>query len=189
MAFSDEVLQGNNSTPIELGNDRLVVLRLLERKPASVRDLNAVKSEVISAIQEEKANQQTVEKANKIKQQLMAGETIQKVAEENKLTVQQASGSRNKMTLPEQLGDTIFKAAKPAAGKVTIINVALPKGEQVVVSLKKVIPGVMSDEDKKQLELAKKNLAKAFGQSEFNSMLASLQAKADVSVKNQAKVQ
>jgi peptidyl-prolyl cis-trans isomerase D len=37
------------------------------------------------------------------------------------------------------------------------------------------------------MELAKKNLAKAFGQSEFNAMLASLQANADVTIKAQPK--
>jgi peptidyl-prolyl cis-trans isomerase D len=189
MAFSDEVLHGNNSTPIELGSDRLVVLRLLERKPATVRELNAVKPEVVAALSSEKAKQEAVAKASKIKQQLLAGEAIQKVATDYKLAVQQVSGTRNKAALPEQLSDAIFKAAKPVAGKATIFNVALATGEQVVVSLKKVSPGIMSDEDKKQLELAKKNLAKAFGQSEFNAMLASLQTKADVSVKAQPKPQ
>jgi peptidyl-prolyl cis-trans isomerase D len=187
-AFSDEVLQGNNSTPIELGSDHLVVLRLIEHKPAAVRDLNSVKADVITALSNEKAKQQALEKANKIKQQLLAGEAIQKVAADFKLTVKEASGlMRNKNTLPEQLSDAIFRAAKPADGKATILSVALSTGEEAVISLKKVTPGVMSDEDKKQMELAKKNLAKAFGQSEFNAMLASLQANADVSIKAQPK--
>jgi peptidyl-prolyl cis-trans isomerase D len=167
----------------------LVVLRLLERRPASVRELNAVKPEVIAALSSEKAKQQAIDKAAKIKQQLLAGEAIQKVAADNKLTVQQVNGSRNKTGLPEELSDAIFKAAKPASGKATTFGVALASGEQVVVSLKKVAPGIMSDEDKKQLELAKKNLSKAFGQSEFNAMLASLQAKADVTVKDLPKPQ
>ena len=188
-AFSEEVLQGNNSTPVELGSDKLVVLRLLERKPASVRDLNAVKLEVIIAIQADKAKQQGLDKANKIKQQLLAGDAIQKVAADNKLSVQQVNGARNKLALPEQLGDAIYKAAKPASGKATIFTVAMPSGEQVVVNLKKVTPGSLGEDDKKQLDLAKKNLAKAFGQSEFNAMLASLQANADVVVKPQPKAQ
>jgi len=190
-AFSDEVLQGNNSVPIELGTDRLVVLRLLERKPAAVRELSNVKQDVIAALSSDKARQQAIEKANKIKLRVQAGETIQKVAADLKLAVKEATGlTRSKNTLPEQLNDAIFKAAKPvAAGKATTFVVGLSTGEQVVVSLKKVAAGIMSDEDKKQMELAKKNLAKAFGQSEFNAMLASLQANADVSIKTQPKPQ
>ncbi len=183
-AFSDEVLQGNNSAPVELGTDRLVVVRLLDHKPATVRDLNSAKNEVVAALSDEEAKQQALDKANKIKQQLQAGEVIQKVAADHKLNVQQVTNyTRTKGGLPEQLGDAIFKAAKPAAGKATTFSVALASGEQVVVNLKKVSPGIMSEEDKKQMELAKKNLAKAFGQSEFNAMLASLQEKADISKK------
>ncbi len=189
-AFSEEVLQGNNSAPIELGADRLVVLRLLERKPAAVRELNAVKQDVIAALNSDKASKQTIEQANKIKQRVQAGETIQKVAAELKLAVKESIGlTRSKNALPEQLSDAIFKAAKPVAGKATTFTVGLPTGEQVVVSLKKVALGVISDDDKKQMQLAKKNLAKAFGQSEFNAMLASLQANADVSIKAQPKSQ
>jgi peptidyl-prolyl cis-trans isomerase D len=189
-AFSEEVLQGNNSATIELGTDRLVVLRLLEHKPSAVRELNSVKQDVITALANAKASQQAIEKANKIKLRLQAGETIQKVADDLKLVVKEATGlTRSKNTLPEQLNDAIFKAAKPVAGKVTTFTVGLSTGEQVVVSLKKVAIGVISDDDKKQMDLAKKNLAKAFGQSEFNAMLASLQANADVSIKAQPKPQ
>lgn len=185
-AFSEEVLQGNNSAPIELGTDRLVVLRLLERKPAAVRELNSVKQEVITALTNGKARQQAVDQATKIKARLQAGEAIQKVAADYKLAVKEVTGlTRSKSTLPEQLNDAIFKAAKPVTGKATTLAVPMSTGEQVVVSLKKVTPGVMGEDDKKQLELAKKNLAKALGQSEFNAMLASLQAKADVSIKTQ----
>ena len=193
MAFSDEVLQGSNSTPIELGSDRLVVLRLLEHKPAVVRDLNSVKQEVITAISQDKAKQQAIEKAEKIKQRLQAGESIQKVAADYKLTVQQVTGlTRTKTSLPEELRDAIFKAAKPLPNKTTTFVVPLffgITGEQVVVSLKKVTPGIMSDDDKKQMDLAKKNLAKEFGQSEFNAMLASLQANADVTIKTHSSPQ
>jgi peptidyl-prolyl cis-trans isomerase D len=41
----------------------------------------------------------------------------------------------------------------------------------------------MTEDDKKQLELANKNIAKAFGQTEFNALISSLQADADISVK------
>ena len=58
----------------------------------------------------------------------------------------------------------------------------LPAGEQAVVSLTKVTAGVMTEDDKKQLDLATKNIAKAFGQTEFNALVNSLQADADVSV-------
>jgi peptidyl-prolyl cis-trans isomerase D len=76
----------------------------------------------------------------------------------------------------------MFKAAKPAAGKATATVVTLPTGENVVISITKVIDGVMSADDKKKMELATKNIAKAVGQNEFEAVLGSLQADTDGSI-------
>jgi len=187
-AFTDEVLQGNNSTPIELGTERLVVLRVLEHKTAATRDLNAVKQDIVKVLLSDKATHLTAEKAKQIKARLQAGEAIQAVAAENKLEFKQAANlTRSKDGLPVQLNEAIFKAAKPAGNKPSIFIVPLPSGEQIVVSLSKVTEGKMSEDDKKQLELAKKNIGNAFGQVEFNAVLNSLQADTDISVKTKAK--
>jgi len=183
-AFTEEVLQGNNSAPIELGTDRLVVLRMLEHKPAAVRDLKDVKKDIVDKLLADKAKQQAVEKAKQIKARLQAGESIQAVAAENKLQVKTVAGlTRNKQDVPLPLSQAIFKAAKPVGGKPTVFTAELPAGEQVVVSLSKVTEGVMSEDDKKQMELATKNIAKAFGQTEFNALINSLLDDADVEVR------
>ncbi|MGZ8952502.1 MAG: SurA N-terminal domain-containing protein [Methylobacter sp.] len=183
-AFTEEVLQGNNSTPIELGTDRLVVLRMLEHKPAAARELSDVKKEIVAVLLSDKAKQQAIETAKKIKTRLQAGESIQTVAAENKLQVKTVAGlTRSKEDVPLPLSQAIFKAAKPVGGKPTVFIAELPAGEQVVVSLSKVKEGVMTEDDKKQMELATKNIAKAFGQTEFNALINSLQAEADISVK------
>ncbi|MDI1276351.1 SurA N-terminal domain-containing protein [Methylobacter sp.] len=183
-AFTEEVLQGNNSTPIELGTDRLVVLRMLEHKPAAARELNDVKKDIVAVLLSDKAKQQAIETSKKIKTRLQAGESIQAVAAENKLQVKAVAGlMRSNEDVPLPLSQAIFKAAKPVGGKPTVFIAELPAGEQVVVSLSKVKDGVMTEDDKKQMELATKNIAKAFGQTEFNALINSLQAEADISVK------
>jgi len=183
-AFTEEVLQGNNSTPIELGTDRLVVLRMSEHKPAAARELNDVKQDIVAVLLADKAKQQAIETAKKIKAGLQAGESIQTVAVENKLQVKTVAGlTRNKEDVPLALNQAIFKAAKPVGGKSTVFIAELPAGEQVVVSLSKVTEGVMTEDDKKKMELATKNIAKAFGQTEFNALINSLQADADISVR------
>ncbi|MEI6333511.1 MAG: SurA N-terminal domain-containing protein [Methylococcaceae bacterium] len=189
-AFSEEVLQGNNSTPIELGADRLVVVRLLEHKVAAKRDLSEVKQEVAAVLSKEKAQLLTVQKAQQIKERLQAGESIQAVASENKLEIKAEKAlARGKNKLPEQLSEAIFKAAKPVGSKPSVFIAVLPSGEQVLVSLTKVTAGIMSEDDKKQMELAKKNIANAFGQTEFNQVLNSLQVEADVEINTKAQVQ
>ena len=182
-AFSEEVLQGNNSAPIEQSGERLVVVRLLEHKTAAKKELAEVKPAIVAVILKDKAQRFAVEKAKQLKDSLEAGKAIDAVAAENKLAVKTEKALvRGKSKLPEALSEAIFKAAKPVGDKANIFVIGLPSGEQMVVSLSKVVPGVMSEEDKKQMDLAKKNIANALGQSEFNQVLNSLQTEADVEV-------
>ena len=189
-AFSEEVLQGNNSAPVELGVGRLVVVRLLEHKAATKRELSEVKQDVVSELTKQKAQLQTDQKVKKITEKLRAGASIQAIAAENNLSVKAEKGLvRGKNKLPETLSNAIFKAAKPLEGKSTIFNVVLPTGERLIVSLSKVTVGTLGEDDKKKLELAKKNIANAFGQTEFNQTLNSLQRKADVTVNAKTQTQ
>ena len=189
-AFSEEVVQGNNSAPLELGVGRLVVVRLLEHKVATKRELSEVKQDVVSELTKQKAQLQTDQKVHKITEKLRAGASIQAIAAENNLSVKTEKGLvRGKNKLPEPLSNAIFKAAKPVEGKSTIFNVVLPTGERLIVSLSKVTVGTLGEDDKKQLELAKKNIANAFGQTEFNQTLNSLQRKADVTVNAKTQTQ
>jgi len=182
-AFSEEVLQGNNSAPIEQSGERLVVVRLLEHKTAAKKELAEVKPAIVAVILKDKAQRFAVEKAKQLKDSLEAGKAIDAVAAENKLAVKTEKALvRGKSKLPEALSEAIFKAAKPVGDKANIFVMGLPSGEQMVVSLSKVVPGVMSEEDKKQMDLAKKNIANALGQTEFNQVLNSLQTEADVEV-------
>ena len=162
---------------------RLGVLRLLEHKPASALELGAVKTEITALLAEDKSKRIAAESAKQIKSRLQAGESIEKVAAENNLAVKKVKElTRRKADLSEELTQAIFKAAKPVGDKPSIFVVPLASGEQVVVSLTKVKEGEMSDADKKQLDLAKKSLGNAYGQTEFSAVLNSLQADADISV-------
>ena len=185
-AFSEEVLNGNNSEPVELGSDRLVVLRKLNYQPAATRELSEVKQEVIAALSAEKARHQAEEQAAELKKQLQSGKkTMSALAMETGAAYKEVKGlTRTSTDLPPQLIQAIFKAAKPAAGQSTVFIVALNSGEQAVVSLNQVKEGVMTEEDKKRLELAKKNIARAFGQSMFNAVMSNLQENADVSIRS-----
>jgi peptidyl-prolyl cis-trans isomerase D len=182
-AFSEEVLQGNNSTPVEISAEHVVVLRKLEHKPAAIQPLESVKAEIVAQLQAEKAKKQALEKAQQLKEALRKGETLANLAANEKLELKKMAGyTRNKTEIPDALSEAVFKAAKPAAGKPTILIAELPDGAQAVASLTKVTPGVMSEDDKKKMDLATKNIAKAFGQAEFNAMLATLEADADIEV-------
>jgi len=182
-AFSEEVLKGNNSEPVELGSDKVVILRMLKHHPAATRELKEIQPEIVAALVMEKSQQNVIKLAATLKKQLQAGKTLAAVASEQGLKVNAiAQLNRNNTTVPAQITQAVFKAAKPVAEKATLLTVAMPKGEQAVISVNKVIDGVMSDSDKKQQDLAVKNMGNAFGEALFSAVLNSLQADADVRV-------
>lgn len=183
-SFSEEVLKGNNSDPIELGTDRLIVLRMLEYQPAKIKELKEVSELVVEAILADKARVAASEKAELILQQLRKGESLQAVAEKDKLELKKIEDlSRSNGELPWQLSQGIFKAAKPAENSSTDFKIAMPSGEQVVVSLLKVIDGKLTEEDKQKLNLAEANIARAFGRSDFNSFIRGLENDADITIR------
>jgi len=183
MAFSEDVLKGNNSEPVELGTDRLIVLRMLEHRPAEVKALKDVKAMVIATLLNNKAAQLTVEKAEKVKQSVISGQSMQAVAEENGLEVQKFSGLlRANGDLTWKVNQEVFKAAKPVEGKSTVITVADIAGSQTVINLLSVSDGVMSESDKAKKKLVEANLAKAFGQADFKATLNSLRTKANIKI-------
>lgn len=185
MAFTDEVLQGNNSSPIEIGADRVVVLRLLNRKEATVRELKEVESEIVDVLLTDQARLQAVETAKLIKTRLQSGESIQAIAAEYKLQIKTVSGlTRINEDIPMPLNDAVFRAAKPIASKPTVFIVDLSDSGQAIVSLNKVVEGVITEEDKKKMDLATKNIARAIGQTEFDALLNDLQTKIGVKVRS-----
>lgn len=183
-AFSEEVSQGNNSSPIELGSDRFVVLRQLEHKETAVKSLDEVKAQISASVLLEKAKLQAVNKAKELADKLRAGANLNDLAKEQKYDVKKVTGlSRNKLEqIPPQLADAVFKVAKPVNDKPSISIVPLATGEQIIVSLNKVTEGKMSEDDKKKMALARKNIAYALANSEFDSVLDNIQANTKIEV-------
>jgi len=182
-AFSEDVLKGNNSEPVELGSDRLVVLRMLEYRPADAKSLTEVKASIIAILLNDKAKNITSEKSEKIKADVLAGKSMQEVAKENALQVQKFSDlSRANGDFTWQVNQAVFKAAKPGDGRSTVVSVADPTGSQSVINLLSVTEGVMTESDKAKQELAESNMAKAFGQADFNATINSLRASTEIKV-------
>ncbi|MCF6203051.1 MAG: SurA N-terminal domain-containing protein [Methylococcaceae bacterium] len=183
-AFSEDVLKGNNSQPIEIGTDRLVVLRMIEHQEAKAKELEKVKPMIVATLLKEKAKKAALEKAEAIKNSILSGKTMQAAIEGQGLKVKKISTlTRSNRDIAWQVNQGIFKAAKPIKGKTTVLTVEEPSGAQTVVNIVAVKEGVMTKDDKSKVELAKTNMAKAFGQSEFTSIMESLRNNTEIKFK------
>lgn len=184
-AFSEEVLSGDNSEPVELGNDRLVVLRKLDHKPAATRPLTEVKAEVIEALSTELAEQAAKQQADALKKRLQAGETMSALATETGLPYKELNElTRANRELPLPLLQAVFKAAKPKGDQPSVFTAELPSGGETLVSLNRVKAGTMTEANKKQMALLQKNIARAFGQSIFEAVITHLEKNADISIRS-----
>ncbi len=183
-AFSEEVLKGNNSEPVELGNDRVVVLRVLAHKPAQPEPFAVVKNEIAQQLKQRAAEKAAEKQAEEIRQALLQGQSLNDVAKKHSLNVSRVKAltrAGTEVSLPVK--QAVFKAAKPLDGKPTVIVTADIDGSQLVISLEKVTPGTLSEKDKLRVKLAMRNIAKAYGQTEFGAFLKALRERADVQIR------
>ena len=126
----------------------------------------------------------TADKAEAIKTAVVGGKSLAELADQYDLKIQKLEAvTRANGDLPWQVNQAIFKAAKPVEGKPVVILVEDASGSQTIINVLSVTEGVMTESDKAKKKLAENNLAKAFGQADFNAALNSLQENADISVK------
>ncbi len=185
-AFSEEVLKGNNSEPVEVGNEKLVVLRMKSHSPATTKDLKEVKSQVIAALQHDKAQQVATTTAEQIRTELLAGKTLAQLADAQHLTLKKVNGLvRNATDLSPLVSQAVFKAAKPQAGKASVVVIDDVAGGKIVANIVKVSEGSVSEADKAKLPVIEKNMATAFGKAQFEAVLNALQAKTDIAIREE----
>ncbi|MGZ4958180.1 MAG: SurA N-terminal domain-containing protein [Methylomonas sp.] len=182
-AFSEEVLKGNNSEPVEVGTDKLVVLRMQSHLPATSKELKDVKAQVVAALQHQKAQQQSVATTDQIKAELAAGKTMAQVADLHHLPLKTVKGlGRIGGDLSPAINQAVFRAAKPQAGRPSVVVIDEPAGGKMIANIVKVVEGEMTEADKAKQSIIEKNMATAFGKAQFEAMLNALQAKADITI-------
>ncbi|HIG92456.1 MAG TPA: peptidylprolyl isomerase [Methylococcaceae bacterium] len=182
-AFSEDVLAGNNSEVIELGSDRIVVLRVLNHSPSKARELSEVSGLIESRLKRDSAKQQSLEIANALKALVQSGKSLDLLAKEKGLSYVVADDlGRNNGDLPWEINRAIFVGAKPKSDQPTTMVVALESGEQAVVNLLSVTEGELAKADKKELGIARTNITKLLAEGDFDAVLSDLQADAVVNL-------
>ncbi len=118
VAFNPNVLNGANSEPIEISDTHLVVLRVVDHKPAVVKPLGEVQEEIKTILQNEKAKLMAEERGETILKRLEAGVDRDQVAEEFgfEWTVKSAV-NRDDPQVKRSILRAAFRLGRPEAGK------------------------------------------------------------------------
>ena len=176
IAFSNEVLrQGLNSEAIQLGNERVVFIRLNEFRAAQPRPLEEVQEMIRNELVMLKLRELNGRTGAEGLTALRAGETLDDLAQDWSVTVaDQGFIERQQSNIDAAIRNRVFKMPKPEDG-VVYEGLSLANGGYVIVELSAVLS---NDADVGQKALD--DLAEARSNAEYLSAMKMLSGRADV---------
>ncbi|MDF1642603.1 MAG: SurA N-terminal domain-containing protein [Pseudomonadales bacterium] len=182
-AFSDEVkLEGNNSAPIDLGGDRLIVLRVSQhQKPRQLsfaESENSVKKDYVATL----ARAQVATIGEQAFKDLSDGATASELAEKYHLEWNASHDViRAVKEVPQDILRQAFSMTPATDEKPSISTVNMANGDFTLIVLTKVtdVADNMSEQERKQF---RQSLASFSGQTQFEALTRTLRENADIRV-------
>ena len=184
-AFSDTVLvQNNNSDPIEIAPNHIVVVRIAERKPATPKNLDEVQAIRCAArIVAERTAKKAKARADELFAELGKGETLDQIASANKLKVEtQQDIGRDAVNVDSALVAAAFALPRPAADKPQRQLVTLGGETYALLQLDSVTDGDPSKLDAKTKEAARNTLAEGIATTTTREFVDALRANSKIAV-------
>ncbi|WP_419419150.1 SurA N-terminal domain-containing protein [Legionella sp. D16C41] len=172
-AFSHDVLAlGNNSEPIQLDNDNVVVLRVADHIPAEKQPLTAVRETIIDKLALQKAE----DKAKELGSSILAEKknnnpNSESLLEANKLVWHEvAQATRDTDKADAVINDLAFSLPKPNS----LEGRRLMNGDYVIVRLKKINDGQDSSLDKENRASIAQQIEASYGLMDYDLYINSL---------------
>ncbi|MEO6064870.1 MAG: SurA N-terminal domain-containing protein, partial [Lysobacterales bacterium] len=183
-AYSDAVLtEGNVSDAIDLGPNRIVLIKQAEHKPRALRPLKDVGNQVASRVQAAKAADDVRARARALEKDLMGGATLAAVATRAGVEITDAPGvSRKALNHDLEIVKAVFKLARPSANKPTRALLTLPQDRYALVEITRVQEGDPAKADKQAREQARTLMRAALATSETRAFIDSLRKRSEVKI-------
>ncbi|OYY74094.1 MAG: hypothetical protein B7Y40_06680 [Gammaproteobacteria bacterium 28-57-27] len=178
-AFSDDVLkQGRNSEVLDLGNQQVVVVRLLEHEDAADQPFASVRAEVEKRLIEQELNKTMQAEAESVRLAVaQVGELAQPAGAQRSFS---GAIKRQSREVEADIARAVFAMQPPVAGSVSTQALRLPSGDYAVLRLLSLKPGdpalVPADERQRLMQELRRNQAMSDG-AVFD---AYLRAKAEI---------
>jgi peptidyl-prolyl cis-trans isomerase D len=175
-AFSDEILeQGLNSEAIELSGQRVVFIRVNDRRPPQAQTLEQVRDQVKSELVKQKLSEGSLKAGTEALQKLKSGAALEDVASEWSAPIKDLGFiERNQAQIDPLVLRRSFTMPRPNQG-VVYDGLSVGSGEYAIIELSAVI----SNSDKLDKDTVDK-LEQAQGEAEYQSALKYLGSRAEV---------
>ena len=180
-AFSSEVMAGNNSEPLEIGENYIVVFRVNEHKPESYRPLDEVRDDVIALLQDHTAKDAAVSLGSSLLKQFETGADVIAIATEQGVEWTKSELiKRSDNTVNREILNAAFRMAKPTGDEVQWHGFELMNGDYAIVALYQVVEGDPSAVDDATRQALKSTLQRSRSQSEGAYLVDSLKQQAEI---------
>ena len=183
-AFSVDVLEsGNNSEPIQLGENHIIVLRVKDRHPSSHRPLADVHDEIVTRLHHEAAQTQVEEAGKKMVERLRAGETPSALAAEHGVQWHAPEFiARQGSSIPGEVVDRTFTMGRPTGDDVAYTGFALTGGGYAIIALSAVRDGDLAATKEDERKAQEQALLSTYGRRASQGLLDGMKARSDVRV-------
>ncbi|MFP5505041.1 MAG: SurA N-terminal domain-containing protein [Gammaproteobacteria bacterium] len=180
--LEDDVrVDGNNSRPVEIGPDHIVVARVLEEKPAQQLSLETVRGAIEMNLRQQSAREAARAAGEALLQRLQAGEALPALAAEMQLEPQQAGFiGRNNGEHDRQIVAEAFRVPRADAGQVSSAGVTLANGDYALLQIDAVRDGDTAKLDAADRDGFRRNLEQLYGTLESTALLEQLKAQATI---------
>ena len=185
-AFSDDVLvQSNNSSLIDLGNDHSVVIHVDKHVPAAARPLADVHADVAKKILDERIAAAGKKLSDDALARLDKGEAMPAVATAMNAQVKSVNeATRQSTDVPAVLLTQAFLMPHPASGKSQFAAVDMKDGTYALLAVDKVQGGDLSKVPPEQRDSLRQQMAQAYGAEATRELLELLKAKTKIKINN-----
>ena len=184
VAFTEDVLDGgNNSEPIEVGDNDVIVVRVEERQAPQPTPLATVREQIVEELRQQQAVQQAQAKGDELLQKLSEGIKPEELGDQEYITVNQAEGvTRSTEDHNPEVVRAAFKLNRPKEGASVDKGFKLNNGDYAVVHLTGVRdadPASMEEAARDQLERGLESMRRSLTVA---TMIEDLRSGADIVV-------
>lgn len=185
-AFGAPVLdEGHNSDPVQLGPEEVVVLRVIDHKPAEPKPLTEVAEQVRSALRTERAVAMAREKAESVLERARNGEALADIAKSEGLTYRQPSLTyRRTPDIGASYAQALFSAPYPVDGP-TLSMTPVENNDFVVFQVSEVIPGEYAKLTASEREARQRNVRQREGAAVTTAYLTEMRENADIDIREE----
>ncbi len=181
-AFSDDVLEsGNNSEPVEVAPNDVIVVRVEERQSEHQAPLEEVRDKVVSRLRHELATEAARTRGESLLARLKDGATLEELNNQDYYAYRKAEAvMRTASGFNPEVMRKVFTLAHPQDGKPVDDSFALNNGDFALVHLTSVTDGDPAELKPEQRTRMTRGYEAMYRSLEMDTLIRDLRARADI---------